>query len=94
MGKTGASLVETAVKLGAPLLGQSAARGALPTLFAATAGSAIDGGYYGPDGVMEMKGDVAPAKIARQALDRTAQTRLWAYSQDAIATKLPGEWRA
>jgi NAD(P)-dependent dehydrogenase (short-subunit alcohol dehydrogenase family) len=94
MGKTGASLVETAVKWGAPLLGQSAARGALPTLFAATAGAAVDGGYYGPDGVMEMKGDVAPAKIARQALDRAAQTRLWAYSQDAIATKLPGEWRA
>jgi NAD(P)-dependent dehydrogenase (short-subunit alcohol dehydrogenase family) len=94
MGKTGASLVETAVKWGAPLLGQSAARGALPTLFAATAGAAANGGYYGPDGFMELTGDVTSAKVARQAIDRTAQTRLWSYSQDAIAAKLPGEWPA
>jgi NAD(P)-dependent dehydrogenase (short-subunit alcohol dehydrogenase family) len=94
MGKTETSLVETAVKLGAPLLGQSAARGALPTLYAATASAAANGGYYGPDAFMEMRGDVASAKVARQAIDRTAQTRLWAYSQAAIAKKLPGEWPA
>jgi NAD(P)-dependent dehydrogenase (short-subunit alcohol dehydrogenase family) len=94
MGKAGASLLETAIKLGGPVLGQSAARGALPTLYAATSGAAANGGYYGPDGFMELAGDVKPAKVGRQAIDRTAQARLWAYSQGAIAVKLPGEWPA
>ena len=31
--------------------------GALPTLYAATAPDAEDGGYYGPDGFQEMRGD-------------------------------------
>ena len=92
MGKTGASLVEKAIRFGAPLLGQSAARGALPTLYAATAGAAANGGYYGPDGFMEMTGDVKPARVGRQATDAMAQTRLWAYSQDVTAAKLPGAW--
>src|ERR1700691_133146 len=33
-----------------PLASQDTARGALPTLFAATSPAAIPGGYYGPSG--------------------------------------------
>ncbi|MGD0798856.1 MAG: oxidoreductase [Acidobacteriaceae bacterium] len=52
--------------------------GALPTLFAATAPEAVDGGYYGPQGFAEMRGgDVGPAKVALQALDQAAAARLW-----------------
>lgn len=52
--------------------------GALPTLYAATARSVEDGGYYGPQGFQEMRGDdVGPAKIASQALDTAAAGRLW-----------------
>lgn len=52
--------------------------GALPTLFAATATKAEGGGYYGPQGVAEMRGgDVGPAKVAPQARDAEAQRRLW-----------------
>jgi NAD(P)-dependent dehydrogenase (short-subunit alcohol dehydrogenase family) len=94
MGTAGPSMVEKVIQFGAPLLGQSAARGALPTLYAATANAAANGGYYGPDGFMEMTGGVASAKVGRQAMDTTAQTRLWTYSQDALATKLPGAWPA
>jgi hypothetical protein len=54
------------------------AEGALPTLFAATAPGVEDGGYYGPQGFQEMRGDdVGPASIASQALDATAAARLW-----------------
>jgi NAD(P)-dependent dehydrogenase (short-subunit alcohol dehydrogenase family) len=56
----------------------SEADGAVPTLFAATAPEAEDGGYYGPQGFLEMRGgDVGPAKIAPQALDQRAAAQLW-----------------
>ena len=56
----------------------SEADGAVPTLFAATAPDVEDGGYYGPQGFLEMRGgDVGPAKIAPQALDQRAAAQLW-----------------
>ena len=56
----------------------SEAQGAVPTLFAATSPDVVDGGYYGPQGLLEMRGgDVGPAKVAPQALDQTAAARLW-----------------
>jgi NAD(P)-dependent dehydrogenase (short-subunit alcohol dehydrogenase family) len=55
----------------------SEAEGAVPTLFAATSPDVVDGGYYGPQGLLEMRGgDVGPAKVAPQALDQAA-ARLW-----------------
>jgi NAD(P)-dependent dehydrogenase (short-subunit alcohol dehydrogenase family) len=54
------------------------AEGALPTLYAATASTVEDGGYYGPQGFQEMRGDdVGPAKVAPQARDTAAAARLW-----------------
>jgi NAD(P)-dependent dehydrogenase (short-subunit alcohol dehydrogenase family) len=54
------------------------AQGAMPTLFAATSPDAEDGGYYGPQSFMEMRGgDVGPAKVATQARDQAAAARLW-----------------
>ena len=54
------------------------AEGALPTLFAATSPDVVDGGYYGPQGLLEMRGgDVGVAKVAPQALDQAAAARLW-----------------
>ena len=50
--------------LRACILSQDAAHGALPTLFAAVAGDATAGGYYGPDGFQELKGHPVAAKIA------------------------------
>jgi NAD(P)-dependent dehydrogenase (short-subunit alcohol dehydrogenase family) len=56
----------------------SEAGGALPALYAATATDATEGGYYGPQGFRETRGgDVGPAKIAPQALDQAAASRLW-----------------
>jgi NAD(P)-dependent dehydrogenase (short-subunit alcohol dehydrogenase family) len=54
------------------------AEGAVPTLFAATSPDVADGGYYGPQGLLEMRGgDVGVAMVASQALDEGAAARLW-----------------
>ena len=59
------------------------AEGALPTLYAATAADARDGGYYGPDGFQEMRGDnVIEAKIAPQARNTDTAARLWRTCED------------
>ena len=59
------------------------AEGALPTLYAATAPGAEDGGYYGPQGFQETRGDeVGRAKVAPQALDTAVAARLWQICED------------
>jgi NAD(P)-dependent dehydrogenase (short-subunit alcohol dehydrogenase family) len=60
-----------------PFASQSAAEGALPTLFAATSPQAQPGGYYGPNWFYELKGPPEPAKIMPQAKDAAAAARLW-----------------
>jgi len=63
-----------------PLMSQSAAEGALPTLFAATSPEAKAAGYYGPNWFYELKGPPVPAKIMPQAKDMIAAARLWDVS--------------
>ena len=59
------------------------AEGALPTLYAATAPEAVSGGYYGPQGFKEMRGDeVVAAQIESQARDESAASRLWQVCED------------
>ena len=70
-----------------PWLSQSAAAGALPTLFAATSPAAANAGYYGPDGFYELKGAPVPAKIFRQASDIEVAKRLWEVSEQLTATR-------
>jgi NAD(P)-dependent dehydrogenase (short-subunit alcohol dehydrogenase family) len=43
------------------VLGQPVERGVLPILFAATAADARGGEYYGPTGILELRGRVGPA---------------------------------
>ena len=63
-----------------PLMSQSAAEGALPTLFAATSPEAKAAGYYGPNWFYELKGPPVPAKIMPHAKDTIAAARLWDVS--------------
>ncbi|HEY6376045.1 MAG TPA: short-chain dehydrogenase, partial [Edaphobacter sp.] len=59
------------------------AEGALPTLYAATASEAVSGGYYGPRGFREMRGDeVVAAQVAPQAREESAANRLWQICED------------
>lgn len=64
-----------------PLVGQSAAAGALPTLYAATAAEIDKGGYYGPDGFGEIRGAPSHARIVGQANDPTTAVRLWQIAE-------------
>jgi NAD(P)-dependent dehydrogenase (short-subunit alcohol dehydrogenase family) len=63
-----------------PYISQSAAAGALPTLFAATSPQAEAAGYYGPNWFYELKGPPIPAKIMPQAKDTAVAARLWDVS--------------
>ena len=73
-------------KLGNSSLSQDAHHGALPTLFAAVSPSAQPGGYYGPDGFLETKGDPTAAKIPAAAKDETVAARLWEQSERLTGT--------
>jgi NAD(P)-dependent dehydrogenase (short-subunit alcohol dehydrogenase family) len=64
----------------------SAAEGALPTLFAATAEAATGGGYYGPSGAFELKGPPKPALIPDRAKDQAVAERLWRMSEALTGT--------
>jgi NAD(P)-dependent dehydrogenase (short-subunit alcohol dehydrogenase family) len=64
-----------------PFMSQTAAAGALPTLYAATAPQAIGGGYYGPIGFLELRGPPGPARVARQVRNLAVAARLWETSE-------------
>ena len=68
---------------------QSAADGALPLLYAATAVEAQPGGYYGPANANEMKGPVAPAKVPAQANDAAVAAKLWQASERLTGVSFP-----
>jgi NAD(P)-dependent dehydrogenase (short-subunit alcohol dehydrogenase family) len=70
-------------------MSHSAAAGALPTLFAATAPEAAPNGYYGPNGFYELKGPVAPAKVFPQAKDEAVARKLWEVSEQLTAVTWP-----
>jgi NAD(P)-dependent dehydrogenase (short-subunit alcohol dehydrogenase family) len=60
---------------------QSAARGALPQLRAATDPAARGGEYYGPDGRGETAGNPVRVQSSARSLDAGAQRRLWDVSE-------------
>ncbi|WP_410209978.1 oxidoreductase [Aquirhabdus sp.] len=64
-----------------PIMSHSAADGALPTLYAATAPDAQNAAYYGPKDCFELKGPVAAAAISRRAQNTAIAARLWQVSE-------------
>lgn len=75
-----------------PILGmvfQTPAAGALPTLYAATSPDAQPGGYYGPDGFMEIRGAPTEASVPRAAEDQAASARLWTVSEQLTGSYFP-----
>ena len=76
------------VKMIWPLLAQSGAAGALPTLYAATAPGAVGGGYYGPQGRGERKGPPGPARMSAEARDEGAARRLWEETERLTGVRI------
>jgi protochlorophyllide reductase len=77
---SGVRLEALAYRLMDPLF-QSAAMGALPQLFAATAPEAEPAGHYGPDGWGGMRGHPKAVPLAPAARDAEQRQRLWQISE-------------
>ena len=63
------------------IIGQDAAAGAEPLIYAATMPDVVGGQYWGPDGLLEFRGRPAPAKLSAQAQDMRTAARLWSESE-------------
>lgn len=74
------------------LVGQPAAAGALPSLYAATMPDVVPGDYFGPSGPGEVRG--APTRVGMSARARDAMVgqRLWDISEElaGVTYDLPG----
>jgi NAD(P)-dependent dehydrogenase (short-subunit alcohol dehydrogenase family) len=75
------------IKVMKPFASQDAAHGALPTLYAAVAAEAVPGGYYGPDGLGELKGYPIAVRLAKGAMDPAIAKRLWIESERLTQVK-------
>jgi NAD(P)-dependent dehydrogenase (short-subunit alcohol dehydrogenase family) len=62
-------------------MSQSAADGALPTLYAATAPGAKPAGFYGPAHKFELVGPPKAARLARLGKDANVGSALWSVSE-------------
>ncbi|KIU02749.1 SDR family NAD(P)-dependent oxidoreductase [Frigoribacterium sp. CFBP 8759] len=81
-----ARIASAAVK---PLLAQSAAGGALPTLRAATDPSVLGGQYYGPDRIRETRGHPQLVTSSAASYDLTTQRHLWSVSEELTGVTFP-----
>lgn len=70
------------------VVGQSAADGALPQIYAATMPDVVGNEYFGPDGIGEARG--GPTRVGRSpaAQDADMARRLWEVSAEQTATDL------
>jgi NAD(P)-dependent dehydrogenase (short-subunit alcohol dehydrogenase family) len=75
---------------GLPLLpSQAVEQGTEPMLYAATSPDAINGGYYGPSGFMELVGPTRAARLNRRMREDLTAARLWALAEQLTGTHLP-----
>ena len=79
---SGASVQDRAGALANAVFAQSAARGALPTLCAATFPGLYGASYIGPDGFMELRGFPKLTRAAAIAYDQRLAAQLWSVSEE------------
>jgi len=86
--ESGNPLMKVAMTAANAVLGQDAATGALPMLYAATAD--VDGGaYVEPSGFMNMRGTPTVGRSNDASYDRADARRLWEYSAEATGVEFP-----
>ena len=68
--------------LGNRLIAQSAERGALPLVYAATMPDVRGGEYWGPDGLAELVGHPTRVGSSRSSKDAGTAARLWACAEE------------
>jgi len=84
---TGRRLQGLLLQVANRVVAQSAARGALPSLYAATAPDVTGGAFYGPDGIGELRGYPKRVKAARPAYDEQTARHLWQVSEDLTGVR-------
>jgi NAD(P)-dependent dehydrogenase (short-subunit alcohol dehydrogenase family) len=86
--ESGNPLLKAGMKAANAVLGQDAATGSLPMLYAATAD--VDGGaYVEPSGLMNMRGTPTVGRSNEASYDRADARRLWEYSGEATGVEFP-----
>jgi len=71
------------------VLGRTPARGALPSLRAATDPAARSGDYYGPSGLLGIFGEPAPVPSSDRSHDTDLQRALWTESERLTGVTYP-----
>jgi NAD(P)-dependent dehydrogenase (short-subunit alcohol dehydrogenase family) len=89
MGLNRPSLTAMAIRLFEPVLAQSAAAGAQPTLLAATSRTIHNGDYIGPSGLGGLKGSPTLVQPPAAAENRANAARLWALSETLTGATVP-----
>jgi len=84
---SGSGLMERMSRLGNTVFAQSAAAGALPTLYAATAPPVRGGQFFGPDRLFGMRGHPKPVPFLKAATDTGTARRLWEVSEDLTGVR-------
>lgn len=77
----GSALVAWISELGNKLFAQSAAAGALPSLYAATMPDVRGGDYFGPNGLGEMWGTPKKCESNAHSRDAAVAAQLWSMSE-------------
>jgi len=77
------------IGLANPLFGQKPAMGALPTLRAAVDEDVSCGDYFGPDGLLEMRGHPKKVSPSRLSRDPEIAVRLWTLSEELTGIDFP-----
>ncbi|MEO1044415.1 MAG: oxidoreductase [Pseudomonadota bacterium] len=70
------------------LMAQPGKLGAYPTVLSAAGDEAISGAYYGPTGLMDMRGPVGDSYVEPRALDEAVAQRLWQVSEELVGDRL------
>ena len=89
LGRNLPGVLQPVVNAVGPLLGQSAAMGALPTLRAATDPGVLGGQYLGPDGLGEQRGYPKVVPSSEKSHDLATQRRLWTVSEELTGVTFP-----
>jgi NAD(P)-dependent dehydrogenase (short-subunit alcohol dehydrogenase family) len=73
---------ERIMALGNRLIAQSAERGALPLVYAATMPDVLGGGYWGPAGLAELTGHPTRVSSSRSSRNTGTAARLWTLAEE------------
>jgi NAD(P)-dependent dehydrogenase (short-subunit alcohol dehydrogenase family) len=83
------SLVQAGARAVEPFIAQSAEKGALPILRAATDPAAEGGEYYGPGNILQTKGDPKRVTSSAKSRDTDVADRLWTESERLTGVTYP-----